>query len=466
MTDQRHVLIVDDEESICWALQQLLTGEGHSVAVASTAEAALAQIGRRKPDLMVLDVRLPGMDGLTAIPRLQAVAGPLPIVVMTAFGDLDTAVKAMSCGVVDYLTKPFELEQIAAVLRRALQSPHNLPAEPTALVTGGEELLGAGPAMQEVFKRIAIVARSDVSVLITGESGTGKELVAKAIQRHSLRADKPFVPVNLASLSPSLVESELFGHARGAFTGAEAARTGLLMLAHQATVFLDEVADIPLHVQVKLLRVLEQQELTPVGESHPKFVEFRVIAATSRDLGKLMRENAFREDLFFRLAGFEIHLPPLRQRRGDICLLAERFLRSGRVPHQPGCHFTEEAIQELQSRPWPGNVRELRNAVEHAALVSRGGPIGPEHLPPARALDAADRPPELSQFVRHWASGQLSSGEPIQDLYDRLLAEIEPPLLDVVLQATSQNRAAAADILGIHRQTLRKKLDDKSDGEK
>ncbi len=462
MPTPRLILIVDDEESICWGLKRLLSEEGHEVVVAASAEEGFATARKRKPDLIVLDVRLPGMDGLTAMQQFAEIAGPVPVVVITAFGNLETAVTALKNGAIDYLTKPFDLERAAVVLRRALESRSPLPTTPLA----GEplplhDLLGGSPAMQNVFKQIAIVAPSDVSVLVTGESGTGKELVSRAIHRHSARADKPFLTVNLASLSPLLIESELFGHVRGAFTGADVARRGLLELADGGTVFFDEIGDVPLDVQVKLLRVLEQREVTPVGDGRPRAADFRVIAATNRELGEIIRAGAFRQDLYFRLAGFEINLPPLRERSDDTILLAEHFLRQVRVPSHAATGFTKAAILELQNRFWPGNVRELRSAVQQAALIARGQAIEVEHLPASRELGTVagdDLPGSLRRAVRNWAAAQLAQEQPHENLHQQLLDQVEPPLFDVVLQKTQQNRAAAADILGLHRATLRKKL--------
>ena len=460
-----NILIVDDEESICWGLSRLLTGEGHQVRVASSAEEALENVPQAKPDLVVLDVRLPGMDGLSAMGKFRDLAGPVPIVVITAFGSLNTAVAALSEGAFDYLPKPFDLDQAAAVIHRALAIP-NADAAATDDETGitasaDDELFGASPAMQEVFKRIALVAPSDAAVLISGESGTGKELVARAIHRHSLRCGAPLVPVNLASLSPTLVESELFGHVRGAFTGATSARQGLLELANGATVFFDEAGDIPLSVQVKLLRVLEQQEVTPVGETRPRRTGFRVVAATNRDLRHECSEGRFRQDLFFRLAVFEIHLPPLRERREEIPQLAERFLRRWAPADQPPPHLLDETVAELCRRDWPGNVRELRNAVEHGALMARGRAIAPEHLPPPTFLDqppSSDPAAVLEAAVIAWAQRQLTSARQNDDLYQRFLNATEAGLFDTVLSATAGNRAQAAALLGIHRATLRKKL--------
>jgi two-component system nitrogen regulation response regulator GlnG len=458
-----HLLIVDDEEGICWGLTRLCTQLGHTTTVAASAEDALREAGTRPPNVVLLDIRLPGSDGLSAMQSLRSVAGPIPIIIMTAFGNLDTAVRAVRNGAFEYLTKPFDLEQVAEVVARAVAQADAKPALAGAAEVPAlpGELLGTGPAMQQVFKRIALVAPSEVPVLITGESGTGKELVARAVHRHSQLASAPLLSVNLASLSPTLVESELFGHVRGAFTGAETSRRGLLELGDGATVFFDEIGDIPLNVQVKLLRVLEQQEVTPVGDTTPRKTRFRVIAATNRDLGKAVKETVFREDLFFRLAGFEIALPPLRQRIEDIPLLAEHFLRMAQAAGAAATGLTAAAVDGLCSRSWPGNVRELRHAVEHAALLARGGPIGPEHLPPPRELPLAEptnTSDRLPQAVQAWAAGQLASNALPTGLYERFMAEVEPPLFDAVLQRVLQNRSAAAEVLGIHRATLRKRL--------
>ncbi len=454
-----NVLIVDDEESICWGLKRLLSDSGHRVSVAASAEEAFEKAQQHLPELVVLDVRLPGMDGLTAMRRMVQIAGDIPIVVITAFGNLDVAVTAMRNGAFDYLTKPFDLEQAAAVIDRALmeRKPAELAsaAEP---VRPQQELLGRCAAMQEVFKRIALVAPTDASVLITGESGTGKELVARAIQRHSRRAEKPFVPIHLASLSPTLVESELFGHVRGAFTGAETARAGLLELAKGGTVFFDEAGDIPPLVQVKLLRVLEQQELTPVGGMVATQTDFRVIAATHRAIHGSETEQALRRDLFFRLAAFEIALPPLRERTEDIPLLAEHFLRQA-GQQKPAAGFTDRALDELCRRAWPGNLRQLRHAVEHGALLARGSAITANHLPPDDEPIPSDRPlEELSSAVKAWTQRQIASGEARGQIYQAFLSAAEPALFDVVLESTRGNRAAASDRLGLHRATLRKKL--------
>jgi DNA-binding NtrC family response regulator len=455
-----HVLIVDDEESICWGLERLLKDTGHEVSLAASAEEAFESVARRRPDLAVLDVRLPGIDGLTAMSRLTQMAGPIPIVVITAFGNLDVAVRAMQNGAFDYLTKPFDLDQAATVIDRALAQSKSEPTSADEEIGATEgALLGQSPAMQEVYKRIALVAPTDASVLITGESGTGKELVARAIHRHSARAQQPFVPIHLAALSPTLVESELFGHMRGSFTGAEDSRQGLLELADDATVFFDEAGDIPPSVQVKLLRVLEQHEVTPVGSALARPTAFRVIAASNRDLRAEGQEFCLRRDLYFRLAAFEIVLAPLRERVADIPLLAEHFLSRVDRRGQQHARFTPQAMAELCRRSWPGNVRQLRHAVEHGALLARGGRIDVDQLPPP-VEEAAIRSPanELDAAVRAWTKQQLTEGSTDGRLYQEFLSHVEPALFETVLRKTTGNRAAAADSLGIHRATLRKKL--------
>ncbi len=379
------ILIVDDEVSICWAFRESLADEGHDVEVAASVEEGLRIAGASPLDAVVLDVRLPGVDGLTAMPRFRDRIGAAPIIIITAFGNLETAVRAMEGGAFDYLVKPFDLDEATAVVTRALETRKTRdPArEREQSEAESEALIGASSAMQELFKKIALVAPTDVPVLITGESGTGKELVARAIHRHSGRRGGPYMPVCLAALSPNLVERELFGHLRGSFTGAVQDQKGLLELASGGTVLLDEVGDVPMDLQVKLLRVIEHRAVTPVGDARPRPIDVRIIAATNRPLKDLMASGQFREDLFFRLSVFPIHIPPLRDRREDIPALAAHFLRQSRLAEVPDACLSEELLDELRSRQWVGNIRELRNAIEHAAIVARGRAIRREHLPAA-----------------------------------------------------------------------------------
>lgn len=459
------LLIVDDEESICWGLSQLGESQGHEVMTASTAEQALSLVEQERPDVVVMDVRLPGMDGLTAIQGVYDRVGSVPVIVITAYGDLQTAVEAVRKGAFDYIVKPFDLNQMEQVLDKAItesQREEQTPGE-TRQVEG---LVGSTPEMQDVFKSIALVASSDTSVLLSGESGTGKELAAQAIHRFSERAAGPFVAVNIASLSESLAESELFGHAQGAFTGAETSRVGFLEQADQGTLFLDEVADIPLSIQIKLLRALEEGEVLPVGSSQRVKTSFRLIAASHRNLESLIKQGKFRHDLYFRLCTFQIDIPPLRKRVGDIRVLAEFFLERF-VDRQTGMQhrLTAETIAELERRPWYGNVRELRNAIEHAALRARGGTILPEDLPQPvsksflgmeEAEAGADT--QIAGLLKQWAEQQLQNPEQAADIYEKLLALIEPPVMEVALEKFHGQCAPAARCLGLHRTTLSKKL--------
>lgn len=457
--DGRHILIIDDEEAVCWALQRALTREGHSVAVAPSAEGGFAQLARRTPDVIILDVRLPGIDGLTALPRLREQAPLAAVIVITAFGSLPTAVQAVEGGAFDYLAKPFDLDQALDAVRSALQRRPGTVAPDAPPPPGGpEEIVGVSPVMQQVFKRIALVAPHDACVLITGESGTGKELVARAIHRYSGRRDRAFLPVHVAALNPNLVESELFGHARGAFTGATQARTGLLGLADGGTVFLDELAEVPLAVQVKLLRALEYGEVQPVGASAAQPLNFRILTATNQDLAACVAEGRFRHDLYFRLNVFQVHLPPLRERPEDVEPLAEHFLRRFRPAALP---LLPATVQYLQAQPWFGNVRELRNALEHAAILARDGALLPDHFP-RLAGDGGARTPaeEVTAGVRKWLAEKVRAAgeEPPRELYEELLRLIEPALFEDVIRRLKGNRWAAAQWLGLNRATVRKKL--------
>ncbi len=462
------ILIVDDEPAICWAFREALTDDGHSVRVVPSGEEALRLTdGGWRPDVVVMDVRLPGIDGLAAMRELRGRIGATPVVVITAFGSLDTAVRAMEEGAFDYLIKPFDLDQAIDVLRRALGSQVAAGETHDGVATAPlstDAIIGSSPSMQQVFKRIALVAASDVGVLITGESGTGKELVARAIHRHSPRLHGPFVPVCIPALNPGLIESELFGHARGSFTGAVEDRTGLFELAAGGTILLDEIADVPTPLQVKLLRTIEQREIFAVGAALPRTINVRILAATNRPLPELIASGAFREDLYFRLGVFQIHLPPLRERREDIPALVEHFLL--RIPPAQEAapwKIPDDLRTALCSRPWVGNVRELRNAIEHAAIVARGGEIRPEHLPPPAAMSAvasvstADR---AREHVSGWAADEAARVATADDpqLYENFLQLVEPPLLEAVLRHCNGNRAAAAQLLGLHRATLRQKM--------
>jgi two-component system nitrogen regulation response regulator GlnG len=403
------------------------------------------------------------MDGLTALPRLREQSGGSPIVVMTAFGDLKTAVKAVEAGAFDYLVKPFDLDQAGLLIRRALIAGKR-PSNPTSTAVPMEledELIGSSPPMQALFQRIALVAAADVPVLITGESGTGKERVARAIHRYGARREGPFVPVCLPALSPSLVEAELFGHAKGAFTGASHDRKGIFELAKGGSVLLDEIGDAPLSLQVKLLRAIENREIAPVGDPRSRPVDMRIIASTNCLLSELVEAGTFRQDLYFRLAAFPIEVPPLREHPDDIPTLARHFLALCRGRIDESTELTADVLESLRERPWPGNVRELRNMIERASILARGGLIRLEHLPPITTTIANVPRQDLAKAVNTWARDQaskLDSSAIEGDLYSRFLRETEPALLQAALDRCGGNRASAAQLLGIDRATLRQKL--------
>lgn len=460
-----HLLIIDDEPSICWGLKKLFESLGHVVRTASSAETGLREADKSpKPDAVFLDVRLPGIDGIAAMPPLREKLPDAPIIVMTAHGELETAVAAIRNGAFEYLTKPFDLTLAEKVLDRALRRRPNSTALPAATPGLQDQIVGRSPVLQEVFKLIALVAGSEACVLVSGESGTGKELVARAIHRFSRRSAGPFVPVHVAALSPMLAESELFGHVRGAFAGAEASRIGLLEQAHGGTVFLDEVADIPLPLQIKLLRALEHGEIVPVGSDKPRSINFRLISASHQRLSEKIAAGLFRHDLFFRLVTFQIELPPLRERGTDILELTEHFITTLADKNQlQRPSLSKRAEAELSRRPWHGNVRELHNAIEHAVIVARGGQIEPDHLPPPAPAPGkpADVTPTdaLSQLIRQWAESRLREEGEQEDLYERFLSVVEPALLSATLAHELGQCTSAAKRLGLHRHTLRKKLD-------
>jgi two-component system nitrogen regulation response regulator GlnG len=451
------ILIIDDEEAVAWALRRAFEREGYAVAVAPSAEDGLKKARALLPAAIFLDVRLPGMDGLTALARLKDAAPAAAVVVITAHGNLATAVKAVEGGAFDYLAKPFDLEQALDTARRAVRRGDEPAQLRPPFTDNTDEIIGSSPAMQAVFKRIALVAPTEACVLITGESGTGKELVARAVHTNSPRRDKPFLPVHVAALNPNLVESELFGHVKGAFTGADRTRPGLLALADGGTVFLDELADIPPPVQAKLLRVLERREVLPVGGARPEPVNVRIVSATHADLAAAVRDGRFRHDLFFRLHVYPIHVPPLRERTEDIPVLAEYFLRNfGAALPLPA-----DTQAALATRPWPGNVRELRNALEHAAIVARGGPVRPEHIPPpAEGVGIEAIHDRLSALIQEWVTDQVRAAgqEEPAALYQKLLDAMEPVLIGEVLRRLEGNRLVASRWLGLARATVRKMI--------
>ena len=465
------ILIIDDEPAIGWSLREILSDEGHSVEVAASVEAGLETCGRFEPEAMLLDVRLPGRDGLSALPELRSIVPNAPVVVMTAFGDLDTAVRAVNAGAFDYLVKPFDLESVSRIVAHALAESAQRAAaganSPATAVSDAALLVGSSPPMQEVFKQISLVAPTDLPVLITGETGSGKDLAARAIHAHSPRRHRPFVATSLGALAPSVIESELFGHVRGAFTGATSDRPGLFALADGGTLFLDEIGEAPTDLQVKLLRALESREVTPVGAAAPRKLDVRVIAATNRDLVAAIAAGTFREDLYHRLHVFPIHMPPLAARGDDIDILAAHLL-ARQAAGRPTPTMSEAFRVALRGRSWPGNVRELKHAIEYAAVVARGGTLRPEHLPaqPAAASQPASHTvgdtaadAQVVAAVGAWVDAALANGTATPGpLHESLLNLVENTLVQKVVDAAGGNRTAAAKLLGLDRATLRSKL--------
>ena len=472
------ILVVDDEASICWAFGQLLRPEGYTVLIAASAEEGLELAAKELPDLVILDVRLPGISGLEALPRFKEINPELPILVMTAHGTMETAIEATRRGAYNYLTKPIHNDEVLHQIRTAFERS-TLSREIARLrreldgVHSLESLVGKSPAMQEVYKKIGAVAGSSSSVLIQGESGTGKELVAKAIHNYSDRADKPFIALNCAAMPEALLESELYGHVRGAFTGAIRDKAGKAEVAEGGTLFLDEIGEMPLSIQAKLLRFIEQKRFERVGSTDSVEVDVRILAATNLDLRVQIKKQLFREDLYYRLNVVSIELPALRLRKDDIPFLVVRFLSrpedgkstaakgSGRPPE-----ISHDAMKMLERYDWPGNVRELKNAIEHAVILSRGATILPEHIPPHILQSLRGEDPGqgigLEDFVRQRTHRALDQAEGKEEgnAYMEVVTEIERTILDATLKRVAGNQVKASKLLGIHRTTLRKKIED------
>ena len=429
------ILIVDDDTALREGLAEALGDLGHRAEQARDGAAALARVARGGIDAVLLDLRMPGMEGMEVLRRLRASAEPPPIAVLTAVATAANTIEAMRLGAVDHLTKPIGRADLAALLGRML--PAAPPRATTAAVGTTEDIVGGSAAMREVQKAIGMLADTDATVLITGETGSGKEVVARTIHRHGRRGGRAFVAINCAAIPAELLESQLFGHLRGAFTGAVADRPGSFREADGGTLFLDEIGDMDMALQAKLLRVLQERVVTPLG-GKPVAVDVRILSATHRDLARAVKEGTFREDLYWRLGVVPLALPPLRERLADILPLAEHFLT---LAAGPARRLSAEAAARLLSHPWPGNVRELRNAMERAAVLSRRPVIGADDLsflqaaPPAAAAD-------------DWLAGDLPGA----------VARLEAAMIRRALAATGGNRAEAARRLGIHRQFLYEKL--------
>ena len=462
--DRARVLVADDEPGIRFVLREALETVGCEVVEADSGDAARTELAAGSFDVAFFDIRMPGPSGLELLDEVRALgAGAPAVVIITAQHTFDHAVEAMKRGAFDYLVKPFGVSETQLLVDKAMRTRalerevRKLRREAGARTTPGERLVGRSGALLEVFKTIGRVAASSVPVLITGESGSGKEVAARSIHNASSRAANPFVALNSAAIPRELLESELFGHERGAFTGAVEARLGRFREAAGGTLFLDEIGDMPVELQAKLLRVLQSGEVTPVGGHKTEHVDVRVIAATHRDVDEEVRAGRFREDLLYRLRVVPIHIPPLRERGEDIPVLAEHFVARYAPELSPGERFLSSAtLDRLVTHSWPGNVRELENAIKRALVLSSSDVLSPDDF--AFLEPGATHPrEELEAVVAEIARATLAEGEP-DDLHRELLARVERPLLEVVLSHTGGNQIRAAALLGINRNTLRKKI--------
>ena len=457
------VLVADDEPSIRFVLRETLEDLGCEVTDVDDGEAALEALARGEHALAFLDIRMPPPSGLELLDLVKSQGLDTAVVIITAQNTFENAVEAMKRGALDYLVKPFGMDEVKALAAKVLRTRAlerevaELRREVGRRALPGEQLVGKSSQMLEVFKTIGRVAPRDVPVLITGESGTGKELVARAIHAASPRAEKPFVPVNTAAIPRDLLESELFGHERGAFTGAISSRAGRFREASGGTLFLDEIGDMPSDLQAKLLRVLQENEVTPVGASQAQRVDVRIIAATHRDLEAAVRDASFREDLLYRLRVVPFHLPALRERREDVRVLAEHFVARYANELSGGTRsIAEETVSLLARHTWPGNVRELENAVKRALVLGNSAVLAPEDFEFLREPAPPRREVGLDEVLRREAEEELDAGA--QEIYRRLIERVEQNLIEAALDRTEGNQIRAAALLGINRNTLRKKI--------
>jgi len=455
---QPHVWVIDDDHGIRWVLQRALTQAGIRVTVFEDGTGVENGLAREVPDAIVTDIRMPGIDGLALLGRIRDAHPNLPVIVMTAHSDLDSAVAAYEGGAFEYLPKPFDVDEAVALVERAIgharQAGEAIPEEAEET-----EIIGEAPAMQEVFRAIGRLTRSSITVLINGESGTGKELVARALHRHSPRADQPFIALNMAAIPRDLLESELFGHERGAFTGAQNSRQGRFEQANGGTLFLDEIGDMPPELQTRLLRVLADGEFYRVAGHQPINVDVRIIAATHQDLEQRVREGRFREDLFHRLNVIRIHLPSLRERREDIPRLANWFLAKAAKELEVEAKVLRPEVQRyLAQLDWPGNVRQIENTCRWLTVMGSGREIHIDDLPPELRQGEATEESDRSWVVelRRWASRHLAAGE--TNLLDRAVPALERTLIETALKETGGRRQDAAKLLGWGRNTLTRKL--------
>ncbi|KXJ51969.1 nitrogen regulation protein NR(I) [Neptuniibacter pectenicola] len=455
------IWIVDDDRSIRWVLEKALSAEGLYTEAFETADSLLSRLSKDTPDAIISDIRMPGTDGLQMLERIQETHPEVPIIIMTAHSDLESAVASYQGGAFEYLPKPFDVDDAVALAKRALaHAIEQRQQVAEQVLEDSTEIIGEAPAMQEVFRAIGRLSQSNITVLINGESGTGKELVAHALHKHSPRRDRPFIPLNMAAIPHDLIESELFGHEKGAFTGAAAARRGRFEQADGGTLFLDEIGDMPADAQTRLLRVLADSEFYRVGGHTAVKVDVRIIAATHQNLEKLVEEGRFREDLFHRLNVIRVHLPTLSQRREDIPRLARHFLQTSaeelNVEPKILNGDTESYICNLA---WPGNVRQLENTCRWLTVMATGREVLVDDLPPELMEQAGGEKiagSNWEQSLRNWADQQLSLGQ--RNLLDSAVPAFEKIMIETALKHTAGRRRDASELLGWGRNTLTRKI--------
>ncbi|MBJ7551429.1 nitrogen regulation protein NR(I) [Marinomonas ostreistagni] len=464
MSQQETVWIVDDDRSIRWVLEKTLEQEGIQCRLFESAEALASMIGKEQPTVIISDIRMPGMDGLELLGQLQKDHPYIPVIIMTAHSDLESAVASYQGGAFEYLPKPFDVEEAVSLIKRAILHHNKSKPEVSAVDDNEEqlaqkEIIGEAPAMQEVFRAIGRLANSNITVLINGESGTGKELVAQALHRHSPRAANPFIALNMAAIPHDLIESELFGHEKGAFTGANTQRRGRFEQANGGTLFLDEIGDMPAETQTRLLRVLADGEFYRVGGHTPVKVDVRIIAATHQDLEGLVTKGSFREDLFHRLNVIRIHLPKLAERREDIPKLARHFLsRAAEELHVEPKVLTKETENYMSRLDWPGNVRQLENTCRWLIVMASGREVLIEDLPP----ELLNTPPAERPFgswedaLKNWVDSALASGQ--KGILEQAVPKFERIMIETALTHTAGRRRDASLLLGWGRNTLTRKI--------
>ncbi|QEA38105.1 nitrogen regulation protein NR(I) [Pistricoccus aurantiacus] len=460
MPDLARVLIVDDDRAIRWVLERALAQSDLQVESAESASEALRRIDAQPPEVLVTDIRMPGIDGLDLLAQVQERYPQLPVIVMTAHSDLDSAVASYQAGAFEYLPKPFDVDEALTLVRRAVAHARKDRHPVTTPPATPSEIIGEAPAMQEVFRAIGRLSQSNITVLINGESGTGKERVAQALHQHSPRAGGPFIALNMAAIPKELMESELFGHEKGAFTGATALRRGRFEQADDGTLFLDEIGDMPPDTQTRLLRVLSDGEFYRVGGHVPLKANVRIIAATHQNLEALVEQKRFREDLFHRLNVIRVHLPRLAERAEDIPCLARHFLaEAARELAVEPKRLTPQTERHLARLPWPGNVRQLENTCRWLTVMTTGREILVDDLPmELREIENSDARQDWREALRRWAQRTLASGSTAA--FEEALAQAERILIETALSHTGGRRGEAAKLLGWGRNTLTRKLNE------